>query len=283
MYAINVVQTTIELGVTNATLEEIDDVVAAVKNGDGAFVNQTYALAEDENGVAITFTGPGYVSSLLLVGIKRTDRLCRGHASEGTESPLSLSVQTYRALEASNSTHSYYLPSNTSHTQLGITVSIRTRYTIELEEVRSYFDDAVQGLPDSVTYDIPYPALEVHEELGQYFIDLMATPEFGDNSWAFSSIAPAATDASFVQNPTINETSYELLSTSRVVFHPNFGICDTSTIANCPFNHEPEFNDIADLDYAYVQTERVARALAHTAVELANDKDFFDSVRSIID
>ncbi len=104
MYAINVVQTTIELGVTNATLEEIDDVVAAVKNGDGAFVNQTYALAEDENGVAITFTGPGYVSSLLLVGIKRTDRLCRGHASEGTESPLSLSVQTYRALEASNST-----------------------------------------------------------------------------------------------------------------------------------------------------------------------------------
>ncbi|KAK0445359.1 hypothetical protein EV421DRAFT_313505 [Armillaria borealis] len=265
MYAINVIQTKIELGVTNATLEEIDDVVATVRNDDDAFVNQTYTLAEDENGVAITFTGPG------------------GHASEGTESSLSLSVQTYRALEASNSTHSYYLPSNTSHTQLGITVSIRTRYTIELEEVRSYFDNAVQGLPDSVTYDIPYPALEVHEELGQYFINLMATPEFGDNSWAFSSIAPAATDASFVQNPTINETSYELLSTSRVVFHPNFGICDTSTITNCPFNHEPEFNDIADLDYAYVQTERVARALAHTAVELANDKDFFDSVRSIVD
>ncbi|KAK0441152.1 uncharacterized protein EV420DRAFT_1623041 [Desarmillaria tabescens] len=255
MYAINVIQTEIELGVTNATLEEIDNVVAAVRDGDDAFVNQTYTLAEDENGVAITFTGPG------------------GHASEATEGPLTLSVETYRALEASNSTHSYYLPSNTSHTQLGITVSIRTRYTIELEE----------GLPDSVTYDIPYPALEVHEELGQYFIDLMATPEFDDNSWAFSSVAPAATDASFVQDPTINETSYELLSTSRVVFHPNYAICDTSTVANCPYNHEPEYNDIADSDYAYVQTEKVARALAHTAVQLANDKDFFDSVRSIIE
>ncbi|KAK0210477.1 hypothetical protein DFS33DRAFT_1250305 [Desarmillaria ectypa] len=270
MYGINVVQTMIELGVTNTTLEEIDSVVTAVRDGDNAFANQTYTLAEDENGVAITFTGPGHVPR-------------SGHASEGIADALTLSVETYRALEASNSTHSYYLPSNISHTQIGITVSIRTRYTIELEEVRSYIDDAIKGLPDSVTYDIPYPALEVHEELGQYFIDLMATPEFGDNSWAFSSIAPAATDASFVQNPTINETSYELLSTSRVVFHPNYGICDTSTVANCPYNHEPEFNDIADLDYAYVQTEKVARALAHTAVELANDKDFFNSVRSIIE
>ncbi|KAG7452968.1 uncharacterized protein BT62DRAFT_1070667 [Guyanagaster necrorhizus] len=140
--------------------------------------------------------------------------------------------------------------------KLGITVSVRPRYTVELEEVRSYIDNAIWELSDSVTYDIPYPALEVHEELGQYFIDLMATPEFSDNSWAFSSIAPAATDASLVQNPTINETSYELLSTSRVIFHPNYGICDTSTVASCPFNHEPEFDDIADLDYAYMQAER---------------------------
>ena len=37
------------------------------------------------------------------------------------------------------------------------------------------------------------------------------------------------------------------------------------------FNYEPPFRDVAGTEHSYTRTEKVARALAHLAVELLND------------
>ncbi|KAH8825425.1 hypothetical protein DL96DRAFT_1467189 [Flagelloscypha sp. PMI_526] len=268
VYAVNVVQTSIQLGVTGVTEEGLNSTLYALKTNGPTFSKVTYTLHEDANGIAITFTGPG------------------GHASEGTQGALSFSVETFRALTTSNISDSlsFYTPSNTSHNEFDITVDLRTRYTHELDQVRDYVHNALNnGIPDSITYDLPYPALEVHPDLGNWFTHVLNTePTFADANdvWSVISVAPAATDASFLQNPTIDETSYELLKSDRVVFHPSFDICAPGS-TSCPFNHEPEFAPMATTDYAFAQAEKAARAFAYAAIELANNATFLDSVLSI--
>lgn len=197
---------------------------------------------------------------------------------------MSFSIEVFRALQSSNQTVSYYVPSNTSHNEFDITVDLRTRYTHELEALRAHVIETLDnGIPDSITYDLPYPSLEVHQDLAAYWVSLLNNETtFADpgDIWGVSTIAPAATDASFIQNPTIDKTTFELLSADRVVFHPNFKICEPGS-ASCPFNHEPGFAGLAGLPYAYKQSERVARGLAYTAVNMANDPAFMESVQAI--
>jgi hypothetical protein len=108
----------------------------------------------------------------------------------------------------------------------------------------------------------------------------MATPDFNE-SWASSTIAPAASDASFVQIPVLDSQSRELISASKVVFFPNFNICAPDA-AVCPFPHEPAFRITAGTDFAYTQTEKVARALAYIAVELLANSDMMAQATAII-
>jgi hypothetical protein len=164
--------------------------------------------------------------------------------------------------------------------ELDLTVSVRTRYTLDLQAVQAAVLTAIEGIADSVTWDLAYPALEVTPYLPDLFVDLMSKPEHGSQTdWVISDFAPAATDASFIQDPTVDPDTRKLVSAAQVVFHPNFGICEGG--AACPFNHQPAFRETSGTDFAYGQTEKVARALAQIAVELANDGEMMTKARAI--
>lgn len=62
LYAQNVVQTEVELGVAGLPLNTVNETVAGVKANGAAFTKLNYTLDSDENGVAIKFNGPGLVS-----------------------------------------------------------------------------------------------------------------------------------------------------------------------------------------------------------------------------
>ncbi|PGH14360.1 hypothetical protein AJ80_05950 [Polytolypa hystricis UAMH7299] len=257
MFASNIVQTRIDLGVAGLPLDEVNKTIADI--GDDHDIE--WAVSSSENGVDITFEGRG------------------GHGSEGSFSALSLSVEVFRQLSASHPDVSYYLPSNTSHTELDITINVRSRYTLDMEEIKSSIQDAVECIPDSIEWDLQYPATEVTPFLPDLLIEVMSKPEYGSQKWTIINTTPAATDASFVQQAVVDPETRKLVKAKRAVFHPNFSICEES--AKCPYNHEPEFAHLAGTDFAYAQTEKMARSLAEIAVKLLNDKELMDQATAI--
>jgi len=230
----------------------VNSTVAGIKATNNAFAAINYTIGTDSNGVVLTFLGHG------------------GHASEAQQSPLSLSVETFRQLTASNPSFTYYLPSNTTSTELDVTVSVRTRFTGDLPTVQSAVQSNVNSIPASVTWDLAYPAYEPAPYFGNRLIEVMQGPTLNE-VWVNSTIAPAATDLGFVQGATIDPNTHALLSIKKAAFHANYGICADPSGAGCAFNHEPAFKDLAGADLAYTQTEKMSRALAQIAVELAAD------------
>lgn len=261
VYATNVVQSLISLGVSGSTRAHVDEVVSSIL--DSTYPGVSYVLFEDANGVGINITGPG------------------GHASESTKGALVLSVETFRRLTSeSSSPVSFYLPGNTTSKELEITVDMRTRYTTDIPAVAEAVNQAVGSLAASISSDLKYPSLEVVPFLPETFIDLLATDDYGLRDWAISDFAPASSDASWVQSPTLDDSTHELLGVKRVVFHPNYNICEPG--GPCAFNHEPAFAEVAGTEFSYVQTEIVARAEAQLAIELIADEGKMDEATAII-
>jgi len=277
-YTLNVVQTTIDLGVTGSSMVDVAKAINTTKESNDAFAEVTYALTEDQGGVSIHFEGPGYIYKFSFhFGAIIDVKFHSGHAALGTEGPLSLSLEAYRTLSTADPDLLFYLPGNTTVLDIGVTVSVRSRYSIDMSDV----EDAVVAsvTASSISWDIEYPALEVTPVLPGMLIDLMANEE--QEQWVISEQAPASTDASFIQLPVVTEDTYVLKEAGQVVLHANFGICSEDR-ATCPFNHMPEFAEMAGEDYAYEQTEKIARVLAHLAVELADDADLMSKVREIV-
>lgn len=263
VYAVNVVQSLISLGVAGSTREHVDDVVSSIL--DDTYPNVSYVLFEDANGVGINITGPG------------------GHASESTKGALILSIETFRCLSGEESSDvSFYLPGNTTSTELDITVDMRTRYTADIPAVADAVSNAVGSLASGVSSDLKYPSLEVVPFLPQTLIDILATDDYGLTDWAISDFAPASSDASWVQSAELDESTHKLLSVKKVVFHPNYNICGPNEGDPCAFNHEPAFVEVAGTDFSYAQTEIIARAEAQLAVELLADETKMDEATAII-
>ncbi|KAK4239947.1 hypothetical protein C8A03DRAFT_42489 [Achaetomium macrosporum] len=248
MFASNVVQSQISLGFNGTSLETVQQTVSSIL--DSTYPGVTFTVGNDETvpgGVNLTVFGPG------------------GHASESTKSPLVLTIETFRALSTQESI-SFYLPGNTTCTVLDITWDLRTRYTQDLSSVLAPVSAEIQTRAAAIVTDTIYPSLEVTPVLPDIFLDLIKQPEyFGpSNSWKLSTVAPASTDASWLQNAVLNPETHALIGADRVVFHPNYGICEPG--GSCAFNHEPGFREVAGTDYSYIQTEIVARALADIAM-----------------
>jgi hypothetical protein len=261
VYAVNVVQSQISLGVAGVELATVESTVDSIL--DDTFPGVSYLAREDADGVAVNITGPG------------------GHASESTRGALDLSIETFRAL-SDDSSVSFYLPDNTTFKELEITVDMRTRYTLDLPAMADTVSDAIGSLASSVTSDLKYPSLEVPRVIGQSFIDLLATSDYGLTDWDFSDFAPASSDASWIQSADVDPDTHEVLSMAKLVFHPNYRICGTGEDDICAFNHEPVFAEVAGSDFSYTQTEIIARAEAHTAIRLLSEESFYDDVTAII-
>ncbi|KAI1206982.1 uncharacterized protein F4807DRAFT_436587 [Annulohypoxylon truncatum] len=267
MFAINVVSQKILLGIAGLSLQDVNATVGALL--DSTYIGVNYTVAEDdevEKGIAVTMEGPG------------------GHASEGTKSPLRLSIETFRNLTNSGKQGiSFFLPGNITATELDITISVRPRYTMDLDSLLKNVTSTITSKAKSITTDRPYPALEVLSTPGDRFINLMHDADHdSQTNWNFSTIAPAATDAGFVQDAVLDPSTKQVLSTFKAVFHPNFGICEPVAGAPCGFNHEPEFEQTAGTEYSYGRTEIVARALAQIAVELLDDKAFMREATKLV-
>ncbi|KAL7940017.1 hypothetical protein V8C42DRAFT_338829 [Trichoderma barbatum] len=244
-FATNVVQSFISLGVAGLDPEV------------------SYTIFDDKDGVALNLTGPG------------------GHASETTKGPLILSIETYKALKSTAGV-SFYLPGNTSTAELDITVDMRTRYTADVPAVANAVSAALGSLPDRVSHDIKYPALEVTPYVPNLFVSLISSPAYGLGSFPFSTFAPASSDAAWAQDAVLDPTNHTLLSASKVVLHANYGVCDPAPGALCAFNHEPKFRIVSGTPYAFAQTEIVARAQADVAVQLINDPAKLQQATAII-
>ncbi|KAL7920613.1 hypothetical protein ACQKWADRAFT_328628 [Trichoderma austrokoningii] len=261
VYATNIVQTVIDLGVAGLSLAIVNSTVASIL--DSTYPNVTFKATTDANGVAITMNGPG------------------GHASDATKGPLVLSVNTFNALKNTAGV-SFYLPSNTSINELDITIDMRTRYTSDLKTVASFVSAALGNLPNSISHDVQYPALEVDPYLGQAFINLTETSDYPLGNFEFSTFAPASTDASWVQDPVLDPVTHNLTSAAKAVLHANYGICPNASGAGCAFNHEPLFKSLASTDLAYSQAEIVARAEAQIAVQLLADPSEMSKATAIL-
>ncbi|KAI1137348.1 hypothetical protein F5Y05DRAFT_419774 [Hypoxylon sp. FL0543] len=267
MFAINVVAQKILFGVAGLSLQDVNSTVSGLL--DSTYINVNYTIEETDevkDGVALTVLGPG------------------GHTSETTKSPLRLCIETFRTLTSSgNDGVSFFLPGNTTVTELDITTSVRSRYTIDLNPVLQVVEDAIKSKASQITTDRPYPALEVITVLGERFINLMHDADHGSQAnWNFSTIAPAATDAGFVQDAQIDPNTKELLSVGKIVFHPNYGICEDRPGAPCGFNHEPEFAQTAGTEFSYQQSEIIARALAQVGIELLTDSSFMREATKLL-
>ncbi|KFA49301.1 hypothetical protein S40293_04143 [Stachybotrys chartarum IBT 40293] len=252
MYAVNVVQTQISLGVLGSTLEIVTETLNAIL--DETYPGVAFAVFEDTEtgGVGMNMTGPG------------------GHASENTRGPLTLSVEVFRVLSGESSL-SFYLPGNTTVRELDITVDLRSRYTLDLPALADFVGDSIGHLADSVSSDVKYPSLELLPYFPETFVSLIQSPPYGMTDWIITDFAPASTDASWVENPELDEDSRDVISVAKAVFHANYGICEPNGDVPCAFNHEPAFAVVAGTDYSYSQTEIVARAEAHMAVDLLAD------------
>ncbi|KAJ9142071.1 Aminobenzoyl-glutamate utilization protein B [Pleurostoma richardsiae] len=240
MFECNVVQGQISLGVAGLTAAQVNQTVASIL--DSTYPNVTYTVAMDADGVNLTSFGPG------------------GHASESSKGPLVLTIETFRALSGQSGV-SFYLPGNTSVTELDITFDVRTRYSTDIDTVFDAVTSTVEGIASSVSQDVPYLALEVTPYVPDLFINLMKSPDYGSQTdWAVSTTAPASTDAGWVQGAV--------------------GICENDGL--CAFNHEPPFRNVSGTEYSYSRTEVVARAQAHLAVQLLNDPGMMANATAII-
>jgi hypothetical protein len=257
----NVVQTEIKLGVSGGDLHTISNTVAqAWNNGNGAFVHINWTATTDSNGVVLDFQGPG------------------GHAAEGTKGALTFSIEAFRFL-SKNSTYKYYLPHNTTNKELDLFTSVRSRWDIDLPLVESAAVNAVKPYVSSIEWDTTYLTLEPSPYLGQRVMDIMTG--FGV-SFPALTIAPAATDAGWIQRPVVDSTTRKLVSEKRPTLHANFGICPQPSGAGCPFNHEPGFKDLSGTDLAYSKTEVMARTIAQIAIELAADPAKMAKARALV-
>ncbi|KAL2018280.1 hypothetical protein VTK56DRAFT_984 [Thermocarpiscus australiensis] len=264
MFASNIVQGRISLGINGTTLDTVQRTVSSLL--DNSYPNVTFTATADPfvpGGVNLTVLGPG------------------GHASESTKGPLILTIETFRALSAQESV-SFYLPGNTTALALDITFDLRSRYTADLPAVLSAVNATIAPRAASVRTDTVYPALEVTPALPDLFLDVIAQPAyFGSSSdFKLSTVAPASTDASWLQGAQLDPSTHVLLGADKVVFHPNYGICEAGGI--CAFNHEPGFREVAGTEYSYTRTEAVARALAYLAVQVLRDEGVRANVTSIL-
>jgi hypothetical protein len=265
VFGSNVVQGKIELGVNGSTLERVQTAVAGLL--DATYPGVSFVVAQDGSvpgGVNLTVLGPG------------------GHASESTKSPLVLTIETFRALQGDEGI-SFYLPGNTTATELDITWDYRTRYTHDLDAVVAAVTPAYQSKAAFIRTDTIYPALEVMPVLTDLWLDLVKRPEyFGANSdWKLSTFAPASADAAWLQNAVVDPQTHAPLGADKVVFHANYGICDPATTL-CAFNHEPKFKDVAGTEYSYGRTEIMARGLAELAVRMLGDNAVMANVTAIL-
>ncbi|RFU31216.1 hypothetical protein B7463_g5097, partial [Scytalidium lignicola] len=254
MFVCNVVEANITLGVVGPSVTTVNDTLNTIKAANPGYATTNFTVAEDpeiKGGVSVYFLGNA------------------GHAAENNLGALTLSIQAFQALNATNPEFEYYLPHNTTSAELDFTVDVRTRFTNDLSGVVNY----VLGFIPTKNYtlDVIYPALEVDPFLGQMFVDTIALPEYGSQVWPISTTAPAATDASWVQlaNMYPNNT---VASFTKATVHANFNICNQIV---CAFNHEPGFRLLAGADFGYSETEKVGRALAQMAVEIMNDPDLY--------
>ncbi|PGH09370.1 hypothetical protein AJ79_05682 [Helicocarpus griseus UAMH5409] len=258
--ASNIVATKVGVGVDGALRD--------IKETDEGFAKNTWDLSTNANGVDITFEGSG------------------GHSSAGGKSALSLSIALFRSLSISHPNAGFYIPSNTSITQLDVEINIRSRYTKDMPALQSTISSTLSASqnipPDSITWDLQYPAVEITPILPDLLTETMAKPEYGSqDDWKIVNTAPAATDASFVQQAVIDEETLELVSAEKVMFHPMFNICEPGR--SCPSNHQPGFHEVAGSEFAYAQTEKMARGLAEIAVRLLRDEEgLMGRVREII-
>ncbi|KAK0630965.1 hypothetical protein B0T17DRAFT_616549 [Bombardia bombarda] len=253
MFECNVVQGQISLGINGSSVAAVQATVSGIL--DSTYPGVTFTVAQDtiEGGVNLTAFGPV---------------------------PLVLTIETFRALSAQPGV-SFFLPGNTTHTELDIIWDIRSRYTQDLNTVLNAVTAIVDDKTTSITTDTIYPALEVTPFLPGVLIDLLKTAPYGSQTdWAVSTFAPASTDASWLQGAVVDPTTKALVGADRVVFHPNFNICQAGE--PCAFNHEPPFRDVAGTDFSYTRTEVIARSLAHIAVELLNDPAMMANATAIL-
>lgn len=266
MFVCNVVQADISLGVIGPNLTTVNDTVNAIKAANPKYSSTNFTVLNDPDingGVAIMFNGTS------------------GHASANHLGALDLSVDVFQALNSSCATYKFYLPDNTTSSELDFTADIRTRYGSDIQEVVGF---VLGFIPTTnFTLDVIYPALEVDPYLGPLFIDTIALPQYGAQDWPISNFAPAATDASWVQLPDVlaQGGNHSLQSVGKATLHANFKICELET-SLCPFNHEAPFKQLAGTDFAYDQTERVGRAIAQLALQLLNDPEMMaDATKDI--
>ncbi|KAK5991918.1 Xaa-Arg dipeptidase [Cladobotryum mycophilum] len=261
-YATNIVQQLIPFGVAGLTLQQVNATVASIL--DASFPGVAYTIGQDPNGVALNLTGPG------------------GHASEATKGPLVLATETFNALNGQPGV-SFFLPGNTTSSELDITIDMRTRYTSDLPQVAQAVNQALGSLPSSLSNDVKYPALEVTPFLPDLFVNIIGGSDYGISNFPISTFAPASTDFSYVQEPVLDPSSHQLLSAGKAALHANFGICGPNLPwPTCPFNHEPNFRILAGMDFGYQQTEIVARAEAQLAIELLADPAKMANATAII-
>ncbi|KAG7288164.1 hypothetical protein NEMBOFW57_007689 [Staphylotrichum longicolle] len=282
VFAANVAQGHIALGISGTTLEKVQETVAS--SLDDTYHGVSFTAVPDASvagGVNLTVLGPG------------------GHGSEGDNNPLTLTIETFRALnaDAQGENLAFYLPGNTTSSGLDVTFDIRTRYTVELSSVVEAVKAAIGSvskaviltgghegpLSDSTTSHDHTPSLEVTSYLPDAFLEVTKQAElYGENNdWIVSDKAPASTDASFVQGAVVDPKTYELVSAARAVFHPSYNICPPE-MASCPFNHEPAFRELAGAEFGLGQAEIMSRALAELAVKLLEGKKMMKDAVAIV-
>ncbi len=261
VYATNVVQSFISLGVSGMSLQDVNGTVSSIL--DKTYPGVDYKIFEDKDGVALNITGPG------------------GHGSEASRGPLTLSIEVFRAA-SSRSGVSFYLPGNTTTTELDVTVDLRSRYTDDLPALAAFVSDSIAHVSDSVSHDIKYPSLEVVPYIPEAFLSIIGSDDYGLTDWNVSDFAPASSDASWLQNPTLDPATRRLTGVDRAVLHANYNICGRGAGDPCAFNHEPEFAVVAGTEFSYAQTEIVARGQAHMAVELLADARKWSEATAIV-
>lgn len=190
-------------------------------------------------------------------------------------------METFRLLSTNQPTYQYYLPSNTTTTELDLSVSVRSRYTSDMPAVEAAVIAATQAYYTRISWDTIFLALEVTPYLGQRVSALYAEPAFNE-SFPITTTAPAATDAAWIQQPALDARTRALVSERVPVLHANYGICPNATGAGCAFNHEAGFAALADAELGYVQTEKMARVEAQIAVELLADPARMAQARALV-
>ncbi|KAI9695977.1 MAG: hypothetical protein M1820_008318 [Bogoriella megaspora] len=264
MFVCNVVQADIQLGVVGPSLGAVNDAISSIKASNAGYAQTNFTVAEStdvQGGIDISFVGNA------------------GHTASNNLGALDLSIDAFAALNASGSNLQVYLPHNLTFSELDFTVDCRTRWTDELQDL---VNAVLAVIPtQNFTLDTIYPALEVDLFLAALFVDTIADPHYGVPDWPITPLAPAATDKSWVQQAVVSNVNgnHTLQSVAKAVMHSNYNICNQTV---CAFNHEPGFLPLSGTDFAFQQTEIVARATAQIAVELLNDPNMMaDATKNI--